>query len=114
MSGALHLGRLDRSIARAGDSVTLQRLAVDAAGATSVAASAVCPAFIRARAPQDLVEPGGAPDTDVVLSASSLASFGIPQRDDRILIEGAAANIIEVAPIYRGGTLVRVNLVCRG
>lgn len=112
-TAAAHLARLDRSIARAGDSVVLQRLAIDADGTTSVAAAATCPAFVRARSPQDLVE-SGAPDTDVVLSASSLGEFGLPVRDDRIVIRGAAANIIEVAPIYRGGELVRVNLVCRG
>lgn len=113
MSAALHLGRLDRSIARAGDTVTLQRLASDGDGTTSVALSATCPAFVRAAAPTDLVEPGSR-DSRVVLSATSLTDFGVPQRDDRALINGDPAAIVEVEPIYRAGELVRVNLLCRG
>lgn len=106
---------LDRMIARfGGDTVTLQRIAVDGdTGATTVTTAATCPAFVRARAPQDFVD-SEAPDTEVVLSVSSLGSFGVPVRDDRIIINGAEANIMEIAPIYMGGALVRVNLLCRG
>lgn len=111
MSGELHLGRLNRAIAKAGDTVTLQRLVIDGDGTTSVSAAATCPAFVRAAAPTDLVE---GRDTRVVLSATSLGAFGIPQRDDRILIEGNPASIVEIEPIYRGGELVRINLLCRG
>lgn len=104
---------LDLMIGRFGDTVTLQRLAVDAAGTPTVSLAATCPAFVRAAAPQDIID-GGAPDTRVVLSVSSLGAFGVPQRDDRILIAGETANIMEVAPFYIGGALVRVNLLCRG
>jgi hypothetical protein len=41
-------------------------------------------------------------------------AFGLPQRDDRLLIQGDPSNVQEVAPIYYGGALVRVNLLCRG
>lgn len=113
MSDALaHIRRLDRSIARAGDSVILERLSIDGDGAPSVSAAVTCPAFVRASAPQDLVE-GGAPETKVVLSASSLSGFGVPQRDDRVVIRETVSSIVEISPIYRGGELVRVNLLCR-
>jgi hypothetical protein len=45
---------------------------------------------------------------------SPAVAFGIPERDDRLLIQGDRSNVQEVAPIYYGGALVRVNLLCRG
>lgn len=112
MSAADHIRWLDRSIARAGDSVVLQRLSVDGEGNPSVSSSANCPAFVRAAAPQDLVG-DGAPETRVVLSATALISFGVPQRDDRVVIRGETASIVQIEPIYRDNQLVRVNLLCR-
>lgn len=113
MSARAHIKRLDAAIARAGDNIVLQRVAADAAGVVTVTAAASCPAWVRAAHPQDIAEPG-VQEHRVVLSASSLAVFGVPDRDDRILIEGAAANIVEIEPIRYGGALVRVNLLCRG
>lgn len=122
-TAAKKIARLDRSIARAGETVTLRRLSVDAAGATATLLElADCPAWVRASQPQDLVEPG-VTEHEVVLSATHLlgatigspaVAFGIPQRDDRIIIQGADANVQEIRPIYYGGSLVRVNLTCRG
>jgi hypothetical protein len=45
---------------------------------------------------------------------SPAIAFGIPERDDKVLIQGDPSNVQEVAPIYYGGALVRVNLLCRG
>jgi hypothetical protein len=45
---------------------------------------------------------------------SPAVAFGIPARDDKLLIQGDPSNVQEVAPIYYGGALVRVNLLCRG
>lgn len=123
-TAATKIARLDRSIARTGETVTLRRLSADGStGATStVRELADCPAHVRASAPQDLVEPG-VTEHRVILSATHLlaanigsppVAFGIPRRDDRIIIQGEDANIQEIAPIYYGGALVRVNLTCRG
>ena len=113
MSARAHIKRLDAAIARAGDTVVLQRVAADASGVVTVTAAASCPAWVRAVHPQDIAEPG-VREHRVVLSATSLGVFGVPDRDDRILIEGTESNITEIEPIRYAGSLVRVNLLCRG
>jgi hypothetical protein len=113
MTPQVLIARLDAAIAGYGQSVTLQRTAVDANGAVSVAEQLECPAAVRKFGPQDL-EAGGVQEIRVVLSPASLGSFGVPSRDDRILIDGNESNIIQIAPLDYGGQLVRVNLLCRG
>jgi hypothetical protein len=121
-TAAEKIARLDRSIARAGDSVTIQRTATAATGVVTVTEQVVCPAHVRASAPQGLLDEGGVKEIAVIISATPLltaggsppAAFGVPSRDDRILIQGEPSNIVEVAPIRYGGALVRVNLLCRG
>lgn len=122
-TAATKIARLDRSIARAGETVTLQRTATDGGGQVTTSLQlADCPAHVRASAPQDLIDPE-AKEMRIVLSATHLlaatigspaAAFGIPARDDKVLIQGNPSNVQEVAPIYYGGALVRVNLLCRG
>lgn len=122
-TAATKIARLDRSIARTGETVTLQRTATDGGGAVTVAMQLTnCPAHVRASAPQDLIDPE-AKEMRVIISATHLLAevmgsppmaFGIPQRDDRLLIQGDPSSVQEVAPIYYGGALVRVNLLCRG
>lgn len=108
------IARLDAAIAGYGQSVTLQRTAVDATtGGISVAEEVMCPAAVRNFGPQDL-EAGEVQDIRVVLSPTGLGAFGIPSRDDRIMIDGDPANITQIAPLSYGGQVVRVNLLCRG
>ena len=116
------IARLDAAIARSGETVTLQRTATDdATGAVVVTDEITCPAHIRAAEPQDLIDTD-APAIRVILSATALAqtsgspavAFGMPGRDDRIVIRGNPSNIYQVATLYYGGELVRVNLLCRG
>ena len=104
---------LDQFVADKGDTITLRRLSVDAEGAQTVSAEHTCPAAVFPVAPQDLAE-SGVRDIRVVLSGTSLGSFGVPARDDRVLIDGDAANVMEIETIKRGGEIVRVNLLCRG
>jgi hypothetical protein len=105
---------LDRALSGYGQTVTLQRTTQDADGAVTVVASADCPAKVRPYTPQDL-EAGEVADIRVILSPTSLATFGIPKRDDRIVIEDDdPSNIEQIEPLYYGGQLVRVNLLCRG
>lgn len=123
-TAARKIARLDRSIARTGEAVTLQRTATDGStGAVTVALQLPgVPAHVRASKPQDLIDPD-AKEMRVVLSPTQIlaatigspaAAFGIPARDDKVLIQGDPSNVQEVAPIYYGGALVRVNLLCRG
>jgi hypothetical protein len=108
------IARLDAALSHTGESVTLQHTAVDSAtGGVSVTGEVTCPAQIRSYAPQDL-EAGDVQDIRVILSPNGLGAFGIPSRDDRILINSNPSNIEQIGPLYYGGQLVRVNLLCRG
>lgn len=104
----------DKAIAGYGQTVTLQRTAVDpVTGATTVAEQRELPAMVRNFGPQSL-EAGESQEIRVVVSPTGLGSFGLPSRDDIILIENNPANIVEIEPHSYGGTLCRVNLLCRG
>lgn len=117
------IDRLERSIAREGETVTLERLSVDpTTGIQVIELSIVVPAWVRSSIPQDLID-NEARDMKVVISPRLLLAetvgsppqaFGIPQRDDRIIIQGSSANIQQVDPIYYGGVPVRINMICRG
>lgn len=117
------IARLERSIARTGETVTLERLSTDpTTGASVVLMSLTLPAHVRASQPQDLLD-NEARDIAVILSptlllAASIGSppvaYGLPQRDDRVTVQGAPANVQTVMPLYYTGQLVRVNLLCRG
>jgi len=113
MTPQVLIARLDAAIAGYGQTVVLQRTAVDAAGDVTVAEQVECPAAVRNFGPQDL-EAGEVTEIKVVLSPTGLGSFGLPSRDDRIVIEGNPSNITQIAPLSYGGQLVRVNLLCRG
>jgi hypothetical protein len=114
MNAATIIARTDAAIAGYGQTVTLQRMAVDpATGALTVGSEVTCPAAVRPYGPQDL-EAGEVVDIRVVVSPTGLGSFE-PQRDDRILIDPAdPANIVQVERLFYGNTLCRVNLLCRG
>ena len=114
MTPQIIIVRTDAAIAGYGQSVTLQRTAVDAtSGIVTVADEVTCAAAVRNFGPQDL-DAGDVQDIHVVLSPTGLGSFGVPSRDDRIVIEGNPSNITQIAPLSYGGQLVRLNLLCRG
>jgi len=107
------IARTDAAIAGYGQTVTLQRTAVDPdTGTITVTESIDCPAAVRTFAPQDLE--GDVVDIRVIVTPTGLGSFGVPSRDDRILIYGNPSNIEQIGPLYYGGTLCRVNMLCRG
>ena len=107
------IAETDRAIAGYGQTVTIQRTEVDPdTGGITVSDSVTCPAAVRTSAPQALE--GDIVDIRVVISPTGLGSFGLPSRDDRILIDGNPSNIEQIGPLYYGGTLCRVNLLCRG
>lgn len=121
-TAAQMIARLDAALARTGETVTLRRTAVDAAtGAVATTEEITCPAHVRDVAPQDLIV-GDTPAIRVIVSPTGLAqtsgspaaAFGIPSKDDRIVIRDNPSNIDQIAPLYYDGELVRVNLLCRG
>lgn len=130
-TAAAKIARLNRSIARTGQTVTLQRTAVDAGGTVTVTEQIDCPAHIRASQPQDISAVEGryedVTEIRIILSSTYLAqttgsppvAFGLPRVDDIALVERAPAeikptNVKIIKPIYYGGQLVRVELLCRG
>jgi hypothetical protein len=105
---------LDWMIAEVGEEVRLQRLTTGPEG-EAIAFEAVFLANVRSASPTDLVEPG-ARETAVVISPTALLESrfpGLPRRDDRIIIQGIAMAVVEVAPVYIGKSLARVRLNCR-
>lgn len=113
MTPEVIIAETDKAIAGYGQTVTIQRTAVDPdTGGITVADQVTCPAAVRTSAPQDLE--GDVVDIRVVLSPTGLGAFGVPSRDDRIIIDGNPSNIEQIGPLYYGGTLCRVNLLCRG
>jgi hypothetical protein len=113
MTPEVIIARLDKAIAGYGQSVVLERTAVDATGGISVAQSVTCPAAVRSYVPQDL-EAGSVQPIRVILSPTGLGAFGLPSRDDRVLVDGNPSNIEEVGFLKYGGVLVRINMFCRG
>ena len=108
------IDRLDIALALYGQTVTLQRTAIDAStGAITVTQEVTCPAKFRTFFPQDL-QAGDVQDITVILSPTSLGGFGLPSRDDRIMIDDNPSNVEQIGPLYFDGQLVRVNLLCRG
>jgi hypothetical protein len=114
VTAAQCIASLDRSLALYGQTVTIQHTAIDpATGAITVSDQVTCSAKVRPYGPQDLVA-GNVQDIQVIVSPTGVGSFGIPTRDDRVLIDGNPSNVEQIAPLYFGGDLVRINLLCRG
>ena len=114
MTSEMMIARLDAALAQTGQTVTLQRTSVDSAsGAVTTGETLVCPAMVRASGPQDL-EAGEVLSIRIIVSPTGLGSWGIPSRDDRIVIDGDESNLEQIVPIYWEGRLVRVNLLARG
>jgi hypothetical protein len=126
-TAAIKIARLNRSIARTGETVTIRRTSSDGTGAVTIVAEIVCPAHVRFSKPQDILSgKDDVTEAKLILSGSALAqtigsppvAFGVPNKDDIIVINSAdpphPTNVAEVKTIYYGGQLVRVNLLCRG
>jgi hypothetical protein len=110
------VSRLDAAVAKYQPlTATLQRLSIDSAtGATFVAKQvADFPAFIKNFVPQDL-EAGEVQDIRVVMSPRWLSTFGMPERDDRVIIDGNPSNVEQIGALKFCGQVVHVNLLCRG
>jgi hypothetical protein len=111
------LSALDRALARAGQSVTLQRVT----GGTTVVQAIGMLAHVRGYAPQELVNGITQTDSKVILSPTNLASFNsgaaagldirVPIKGNRIVIAGRTRNVEAAIGMYEGAELVRIE--CR-
>jgi hypothetical protein len=109
------VSRLDAAISKYQPlEITLQKIAIDSAtGETFISKQQTCPAFVRNFIPQDL-DAGEVQEIRVSLSPRWLNTFGLPERDDRLVFKQNPSNVEQIAPLYFCGQCVRVNLLCRG
>jgi hypothetical protein len=120
-SAAEHTARLDRSLARNGETVTLRRLTLGP-GNTQVPFDCECGARVSAYQPHELVGGIVQGDSKVILSPTSLRARQwpgpgldpLPRSGDRVGIGGRERNVQTVTPVYAGGGLVRIELLVRG
>jgi hypothetical protein len=106
-SPAAMIARLDDALSRRGQDVILRT------GNTSVG-QAAARARVRGYKPSEVIGIIQQGDSKVVVSASSLTTFGVPTTTGYVVIDGLPRRIISVVPIRPGGTLVRVDLQVRG
>ncbi len=111
------LSALNRSLARAGQSVTLQRVT----GGTTVVQAITLLAHVRGYEPQELVNGITQTDSKVILSPTSVAAFNsgaaagldirVPIKGNRMIIAGRTRNVEAAIGLYEGADLVRIE--CR-
>jgi hypothetical protein len=119
-----HIARLDRSLARNGEDVTLQRLALGPGG-KQTPFSVKCRASVTGYKPEQLVGSIVQGDTLAVLSPTQITLAGwtngvasgdtrVPNSANRLLVQGTPRTIKAATPFYVAGELVRIELQIRG
>lgn len=111
---------LDRSLARAGQDIVLQRM-----NGAAVAAQVTCRAVVRGYTPQELVGGITQQDSMVILSPSQIIAAGwkaftvtgedprdqrIPIKGNKAVISGKTRNVESAGGIYVDGQLVRIEM----
>ena len=104
---AAMIARLDAALVRRGQNVILRT------GNTTVGQITIR-ARVRGYKPSEVIGIIQQGDSKVVVSASSLITFGMPTTAGFVVVNGVPRRIISVVPIQPGGTLVRVDLQVRG
>lgn len=123
-----HIARLDRSLAKNGEWITLRRVV----GTTnSINIDVKCRAFVRAFRPEELIGTISQTDSQVILSPTQIdeaqwpggqpvssSAFvpdpRIPKINDKCLIQGRVRNITFSKPILVDGELARIELTVAG
>lgn len=107
------IAKLDRAIAKNGQTVTLRR-----GTATAPAATATVKAHVRGFKPDELIGGIDQNDSKVVLSPSGLAGWpgGAPKKGDWITTDpaGSTRTIVAAEPIKMNDMLVRIELQVKG
>lgn len=116
--------RLDRHLARNGETITLQRLQF-VAGVQTVAASVSCRAVVRGYRPTELIGGITQQDSMVVLSPTEIIAAAwtsgrpahedtrVPQKGNRAVIAGRVRSVEAAVGIYVAGELVRIEMQVR-
>jgi hypothetical protein len=105
------IAKLDRAIAKNGQTVSLRRGTSSAPTAT-----ATLKAHVRGYDPDELVGGITQKDSKVILSPSSLKAWpgGMLQENDWITIDGRVRSIVAAVPLKMNDVLVRIELQVRG
>lgn len=110
MSLAAHeIAKLDRQMAKKGQTAKLERLSPAAIGDVRV--------FFRGYRPEELSGGIQQGDSTAILSPTSLKTSGLPGLPAvnwKLTISGRKRNVQAVEPVEMDGVLVRVNLWLRG
>lgn len=115
MNPSAAIAMLDRQLAAHGQAVTLRRPAGTGAGVTFT--DAAVNAFVRGYAPAELVGGIAEGDTQVTVSPTALAALSWPvppKRHDKIVVSGRTCEVMAVAPVWMGGSVVRYDIRVRG
>lgn len=101
------IARLDGALARRGEDVLLRK-------SNSVAGQVTVKGRIRFYRPDEIEGIIVQGDSKVVISPTGLDTFGIPPSNGYVVIADTPRRIIAVNAIRDGGTLVRIDMQCRG
>lgn len=105
------IAKLDRAIARNGQTVTLRR-----GTASAPVATAALKAHVRGYDPDELVGGITQKDSKVILAPTGLKGWpsGMVQENDWIQIDGRWRSIVAAVPVRMADTLVRIELQVKG
>ena len=98
---------LNRSLARVGTRLTIER---NVSGGSPLTTSAL--AFVRGYQPNELTDDIEQNDRKVILSPTGLAF--VPQRLDRIVIQGVRCSVQAADAVEVSGAVVRIDCQVRG
>ncbi len=105
------IAKLDRAVAKFGQTVTLRR-----GKDTAPLAIATVKAHVRGFKPDELIGGIDQNDSKVILSPSGLTNWpgGAPIKGDWVTIDGRVRSIVAAEPIKMNDVLVRIELQVKG
>ncbi len=127
-SAAEEIAKLDRSLAKRGEDVILQRTT----GTTNQATSSVkCRAFVRNYTAQELIAGIIQGESHVIISSTQIIAARwpggvvattppatsdprVPRTNDKVVVAGKVRNVQSATPIYIDGELVRIDVEVLG
>jgi hypothetical protein len=101
------ISRLDASLAKHGQDVTLRKT-------NSTDGQVTVRARVRFYKPDEIAGIIQQGDSKVILSPTGLGEFGVPPQNGFVVVNGSPRRIILPNPMYVDATLVRIELQVRG
>lgn len=131
MSAAFEIAQLDAALAADGENIVVRRVKSTAGLATVTNVDVTCRAFVRGYRPNELVGAISQQDVHVIISPTEIDAADWPadeadstspidariprkSRGDKAVIGGRVHSIEASKGILIDGTLVRIDMQCRG